>query len=82
MTVLRENSTAAKWTHGAEARRKGTHWRGSYIRKIVRSNAPIGLFTPSKTTRDEETRARRDVPLDPVALFPGRTVMMRKSIGE
>ena len=50
--------------------RKATHWRGSYLRKIVSSKAPIGLFTPTRSTRDEETRARRDVPLDPVPLFP------------
>ena len=34
------------------------------------SKAPIGLFTPTRTTRDEQTRARRDVPTDPVPLFP------------
>jgi hypothetical protein len=37
---------------------------------IRSSKAPIGLFTPVKSTRDEESRARRDVPLDPVPLFP------------
>ena len=53
-----------------EGQRKGTFWRGSYIRKIIGSKAPIGLFTPSKTTRDEVTGARRDIPLDPVPLWP------------
>jgi hypothetical protein len=53
-----------------EGRRKAAYWRGSYLRKIFASKAAIGLFTPSKTTRDEETRARRDVPLDPVRLWP------------
>lgn len=53
-----------------EGERKAEHWRGSYLRKIVNSKAPIGLFTPVKTARDEETGARRDIPLDPVALFP------------
>jgi hypothetical protein len=53
-----------------EGKRKAAHWRGSYLRKIVHSKAPIGLFTPAKTTRDEETRARCDVPLNPVPLFP------------
>lgn len=53
-----------------EGKRKAAYWRGSYLRKIVNSKAPIGLFTPSRTTRDEETRARRDVALDPVPLFP------------
>jgi DNA invertase Pin-like site-specific DNA recombinase len=53
-----------------EGRRKASHWHGSYLRKIVGSKAPIGLFTPSKTTRNEVTGARRDVPLDPVPLWP------------
>ena len=48
---------------------KGAFWRGSYLRKIVNSRAPIGFFTPSKTTRDEVTGTRRDVALDPVALM-------------
>jgi DNA invertase Pin-like site-specific DNA recombinase len=53
-----------------EGKRKATFWRGSYLRRIFASKAAIGLFTPSKTTRDNETRARRDVPLDPVRLWP------------
>jgi hypothetical protein len=54
-----------------EGQRKAAHWRGSYLRKIINSKAPIGLFTPARTTRDEETDNRRDVPVDePVALFP------------
>lgn len=67
--IARELNSRVVDTWG-RGQRKGTHWRGSYINKIVRSNAPIGLFTPSKTTRNEETRARRDVMLDPVPLFP------------
>ena len=53
-----------------EGQQKGAFWRGSYVRKIVNSKAPIGFFTPSKTTRDKVTGARRDVALDPVALWP------------
>jgi DNA invertase Pin-like site-specific DNA recombinase len=53
-----------------EGKRKAAYWRGSYLRKIFNSKAAIGLFTPAKTTRDEITRARRDVPLDPVRLWP------------
>jgi len=53
-----------------EGKQKGTFWRGSYLRKIIGSKAPIGFFTPSKTTRDEVTGARRDTALDPVALWP------------
>ena len=55
------------WGQGQQ---KGAFWRGSYLRKIVNSRAPIGFFTPSKTTRDEVTGTRRDVALDPVALWP------------
>lgn len=50
--------------------RRAAFWRGAYVRKIFESKAAIGLFTPTKTTRDETTRARRDVPLDPVRLWP------------
>jgi hypothetical protein len=53
-----------------EGKRKSAYWRGSYVRKIVSSKAPIGLFTPVRSTRDEDSRARRDVPFDPVPLFP------------
>jgi DNA invertase Pin-like site-specific DNA recombinase len=28
-----------------KGKRKAAHWRGSYLRKIVHSQAPIGLFT-------------------------------------
>jgi hypothetical protein len=67
--IARELNRRAVDTWG-EGKRKAAHWRGSYIRKIVQSQAPVGLFTPHKTTRDEETRARRHVPSDPVSLFP------------
>src|SRR5262249_23724392 len=53
-----------------EGQRKAAYWRGSYLRKIFQSKAAIGLFTPTKTTGDEITRARKDVPLDPVRLWP------------
>jgi DNA invertase Pin-like site-specific DNA recombinase len=55
------------WTRGG---RQATYWRGAYLRKIVASTAPLGLFTLHKTTHDKETGARRDVPLDAVALWP------------
>jgi DNA invertase Pin-like site-specific DNA recombinase len=54
------------WGRGA-GRQKANHWRGSYIRKILVSTAPIGTFTPHDTTYDEITRARRSTP---TALIP------------
>jgi hypothetical protein len=53
-----------------EGNRKSQHWRGAYLRKIATSKAPIGMFTPHKTTHDRDTGYRRDVPQDPVAIFP------------
>jgi DNA invertase Pin-like site-specific DNA recombinase len=53
-----------------EGQRKAAYWRGSYLRKIVDSKAPSGLFTPSRTVRDQITGARRDLRLDPVHLWP------------
>jgi DNA invertase Pin-like site-specific DNA recombinase len=53
-----------------QGQRKSAYWRGSYLRKMFQSKAAIGFFTPARTTRDEETRARRDVPLDAVRLWP------------
>lgn len=51
--------------------RTADHWRGSYIRKVLSSTAPIGTFTPHTTTHDQTTRARRDEPMEPVEnLFP------------
>ncbi|MFB6459297.1 recombinase family protein [Bradyrhizobium tunisiense] len=51
--------------------RTADHWRTSYIRKVLTSTAPIGTFTPHTTAHDEDTRARRDQPMDPVEnLFP------------
>lgn len=51
--------------------RKADHWRGSYMRKILLSTAPIGTFTPHVTMRDKVTGARRDKPMTPVVnLFP------------
>ncbi len=51
--------------------RKSDHWRGSYVRKVLCSSAPIGTFTPHTTTHDEVTKARRDQPMTPVEnLFP------------
>lgn len=56
---------------GRRGQRKATHWRGSYLRKIMATKAPIGFFTPTKSTRDEDTGARRDIPAaDPVFLWP------------
>ncbi len=52
------------------SKRKGDHWRGSYLRKIVASKAPIGMFTPHKTTHERDTGRRKDIPLDAVALWP------------
>ena len=51
--------------------RKSDHWRGSYMRKILTSTAPIGTFTPHTSSRDPVTGARKDIPMDPVPnLFP------------
>jgi DNA invertase Pin-like site-specific DNA recombinase len=56
---------------GRRGQRKADHWRGSYMRKILMSSAPIGSFTPHVTEHDEVTRARRDVPMDAIAnMFP------------
>lgn len=56
---------------GSRGQRKANHWRGSYMRKILTSSAPIGSFTPHTTEHDEITRARRDVPMDPIVnMFP------------
>ena len=50
--------------------RQAAFWHPSYLRKIVASKAPIGLFTPQKTSRNELTGARKDIPLDPIPLWP------------
>jgi hypothetical protein len=56
---------------GRKGQRQADHWRGSYIRKILLSTAPIGTFTPHTTTHDGVTRARRDEPMTPVEnMFP------------
>jgi DNA invertase Pin-like site-specific DNA recombinase len=56
---------------GRKGQRKADHWRGSYMRKILMSAAPIGSFVPHTTTRDRETGARRDEPMEAVVgLFP------------
>jgi len=56
------------WGRG---RRRANHWRGSYIRKILASSAPVGTFTSHTSTRDDRTRARRDIPMQGVeGLFP------------
>jgi hypothetical protein len=53
------------------SRRKANHWRNSYMRKILLSSAPIGAFTPHTTEHDGATRARRDIPMDPIVnMFP------------
>jgi DNA invertase Pin-like site-specific DNA recombinase len=58
------------WT-GKGKRKTADHWRNSYIRKVLTSTAPIGMFTPHTTTHDDTTRVRRDEPMEPVAnLFP------------
>jgi hypothetical protein len=67
--VARELNKREVETWG-EGQRKASHWRGAYLRKIVASQAAIGRFTPHRTTRHEMTGARRDVPLDPVSLWP------------
>jgi DNA invertase Pin-like site-specific DNA recombinase len=52
-------------------RKTADHWRTSYIRKVLTSTAPIGTFTPHTTRHDEDTRARRDEPMEPIAnVFP------------
>lgn len=58
----------ATWENGT--RRRSAHWRGAYLRRIATSKAPLGYFTPHKTTHDEKTNTRRDLPLDPVRLWP------------
>lgn len=56
---------------GSLGQRKADHWRGSYMRKILKSTAPIGSFTPHTTEYDAVTRARRDKPMDPIVnMFP------------
>jgi DNA invertase Pin-like site-specific DNA recombinase len=69
-TIARSLNTRGVPTWG-EGKRKADHWRVSYMRKILTSTAPVGTFTPHTSTADPETRARRDVPMDPVlGLFP------------
>jgi DNA invertase Pin-like site-specific DNA recombinase len=63
------------WGRGA-AKQKANHWRGSYIRKILLSTAPIGTFTPHEITYDKTTRARRSTP---TALVPN---MFPAAVGE
>jgi DNA invertase Pin-like site-specific DNA recombinase len=56
-------------TRGSQ--RKANHWRNSYMRKILLSSAPIGSFTPHTTEYDTVTRARRNIPMDPIVdMFP------------
>jgi hypothetical protein len=56
---------------GRKGQRKADHWRGSYMRKILKSAAPIGSFVPHTTGCDPETGARRDEPMETVVgLFP------------
>ena len=56
---------------GSCGQRRADHWRGSYMRKILTSSAPIGTFTPHTTEYDEVTRARRDKPMEPIVnMFP------------
>jgi DNA invertase Pin-like site-specific DNA recombinase len=56
---------------GKRGQRKADHWRGSYMRKILMSSAPIGSFTPTYVEHDEVTRARRDMPMAPIMnMFP------------
>lgn len=58
------------WSRSGK-QRTADHWRGSYIRKVLQSTAPIGTFTPHTTTHDEATRTRRDEPMEAVEnLFP------------
>lgn len=68
--IARELNKRGEPTWAEGKRRVATYWHGSYLRKIVVSKAPLGFFTPHKTTYDKETGARRDLPLDPVALWP------------
>jgi DNA invertase Pin-like site-specific DNA recombinase len=63
------------WGRGA-GKQKANHWRGSYIRKILLSTAPMGTFTPHDITYDEITRARRSTP---TALVPN---MFPAAVGE
>lgn len=63
------------WGRGA-GRQKANHWRGSYIRKILLSTAPIGTFTPHDITYDDITRVRRSTPM---ALVPN---MFPPAVGE
>jgi len=58
-------------TWGRGKARKANHWRGSYVRKVLRSPAPIGTFIPHTTNHDDTTRARRDEPMTPIEnMFP------------
>jgi Resolvase, N terminal domain/Recombinase/Recombinase zinc beta ribbon domain len=68
--IAKDFNRRAEPTWGT-GRRKANHWRGSYIRKILASSAPVGTFTPHTSTRDDKTRARRDIPMQGIeGLFP------------
>lgn len=65
------NERAVETWGSRQGKRKANHWRGSYVRKILASSAPIGSFTPNMTEYDENTRKRRNTPAGTVAnMFP------------
>jgi DNA invertase Pin-like site-specific DNA recombinase len=67
---LNERGTPT-WTQTGK-RKTAEHWRTQHIRRsILMSTAPIGSFTPHTTTHDEDTRARRDEPMEAIPnVFP------------
>jgi DNA invertase Pin-like site-specific DNA recombinase len=67
-SIARALNTRGEPTWGT-GKRKADHWRGSFVRKILSSKAPLGLFTPHKTTHDRDTGRRRDIPEEPVKLW-------------
>jgi len=46
--------------------RKGKRWHRSYIRKILRNKAAIGIFVPHKVQRVDGQRAKQRIPQEPI----------------
>ena len=66
--IARELNTDNIPTWGS-GKRKSAFWRGGYVRRILASKALIGTLTPHTTGSDDETGARRDTALEPVANY-------------
>jgi DNA invertase Pin-like site-specific DNA recombinase len=46
--------------------RKGKRWHRSYIRKLLRNKAAIGIFVPHKVQRVDGQRSKQRIPQEPI----------------